>query len=178
MEPRLAPPLSLSLPNTTDLSPQHLGFLDQHLSTHQDLLLNASNLSSSLSQQCSELDTNLQNLQNDLTKRAVSWISRSFSAKLALDNLNNNLQNLSLRTSRRQYIKFFFPFVIFLFGKLLMILTFFLEFLDGIGSKKFLRVLSEELPRLAKEVKRIEAIRSYVGELEDSVYLFSFGFSY
>ncbi|XP_028758886.1 RINT1-like protein MAG2L [Neltuma alba] len=143
------PPPPISLPNVTDLSPLLLGFLDEHFSTHQDLSLNASLLSSSLGQQCKELDTQLGNLQNDVTKRAVSWISRSFSAKSALDELNRNMQNLSLRTSRH-----------------------------GVGSKKFQKVLNEDLPRLAKELKRIESIRSYVetalqlealvGDLEDA----------
>ncbi|KAI9079563.1 hypothetical protein K1719_038467 [Acacia pycnantha] len=147
MEPRPAPPFSL--PTISDLSPLQLGFLDEHFSTHQDLSLNASLLSSSLSQQCSQLDTELRILQNDLTKRAVSWISRSFSAKSALDELNRSMKNLSLRTSRH-----------------------------GVGSKKFQKLLNEELPRLAKELKRIESIRCYVetalqlealvGDLEDA----------
>ncbi|KAF7833630.1 RINT1-like protein MAG2L isoform X1 [Senna tora] len=151
MEPHSAPSFPLSLPNITDLPPQHLGFLDHHFSSHQDLSSNASNLSSSLTQQCSELDSHLQTLQNELTKRAVSWISRSFLAKSALDQLNRDMQDLGLRTSRRRY---------------------------GIGSRKFHRVLCEELPRLAKEVKRIESIRCYaetalqlealVGDLEDA----------
>ncbi|KAK4278778.1 hypothetical protein QN277_016578 [Acacia crassicarpa] len=147
MEPRPAPPFSL--PTISDLSPLQLGFLDEHFTTHQDLSLNASLLSSSLSQQCSQLDTQLRILQNDLTKRAVSWISRSFSAKSALDELNCSMQNLSLRTSRH-----------------------------GVGSRKFQNVLNEKLPRLAKELKRIESIRCYVetalkleaivGDLEDA----------
>ncbi|KAI4305865.1 hypothetical protein L6164_029201 [Bauhinia variegata] len=147
MEPRSQPSLALS--KSSKLSPQLLGFLDQNFTTHRDLFLKAPQLSYSLTKQCSELEGHLRDLQSSLTKCTVSWITRSFSAKLALEKLNHELQNLSLRTSRH-----------------------------GIGSREFRRMLREELPYLAKEVKRIESIRSYVetavqlealvGDLEDS----------
>ncbi|XP_061352590.1 RINT1-like protein MAG2L [Gastrolobium bilobum] len=131
----------------SDLTAQHIGFLDQHLGTKRDLFHQSTRvLYSSLTQQCSQLESHIQNL---LTKRAVSWISRSFKAKSSLQQLTFNLQNLSLRTSPH-----------------------------GIGSKRFQRVLNEELPRLAKELNRIESVRSYlqaavqlealVGDLEDA----------
>lgn len=37
--------------------------------------------------------------------------------------------------------------------------------IGGSGWKKLQRVLGSELPQLAKEVKQIETIRSYLGEL-------------
>ena len=95
-------PLSLpSLPNPTDLTRQHIGFLDQHLRTHEGLLHNSTQLSSSLAHQCSQLDSQLRKLQSHLTKRTVLWIPRSFEAKSSLDHLTLTLQNLSLRTSPR-----------------------------------------------------------------------------
>jgi len=36
--------------------------------------------------------------------------------------------------------------------------------LDGIGSKRFRRVLIDEIPRLANEMNRIESLRCYFGE--------------
>ncbi|KAK7306813.1 hypothetical protein VNO77_44772 [Canavalia gladiata] len=121
------------LPNITDLTEQHIGFLDQHLRTKQDLFLESTNLllSSSLAEQCSQLESRLL---NHLTKRTVLWISRSFKAKSSLQQLSLALQNLSLRTSPH-----------------------------GVGSKRFRRVLSEEIPRLANEMNRIESLRSYLG---------------
>lgn len=43
-------------------------------------------------------------------------------------------------------------------------------FVDGIGSKKIQQVFGEELPKLVKELQRIENIRKYVGG-----FLFFFG---
>ncbi|XP_027342746.1 RINT1-like protein MAG2L [Abrus precatorius] len=136
------------LPNITDLTAQHIGFLDEHLRTKQDLSRESSDLllSSSLAQQYSQLESHLL---NHLTKRAVSWISRSFKSKSSLQQLSLALQNLSLRTSPH-----------------------------GIGSKKFRGVLSEEIPRLANEMNRIHSLHCYfdtavqlealVGDLEDA----------
>ncbi|KAH1034552.1 hypothetical protein AAZX31_20G042300 [Glycine max] len=132
MEPPPPSPPLPRLPNTADLTPQHLAFLDQHFRTKRDLSRESFNLplSSSLSQLCSELESRL--LQH-LTKRTVSWISRSFSAKSSLQRLSLALQNLSLRTSPQ-----------------------------GIGSKRFQWVLSEGIPRLASEMNRIESLRCYL----------------
>ncbi|CAJ1965464.1 unnamed protein product [Sphenostylis stenocarpa] len=145
MAPSSSPP---RLPNVTDLAPQHAAFLDQHFRTKRDLSQGSSNLSlsSSLSQQCSELESLLL---RHAAKRTVSWISRSFLAKSSLHQLSLALRDLSLRTSP-----------------------------SGIGSKRFRRVLSEEIPRLTKEMNRIESFRCYletavqlealVGDLEDA----------
>ncbi|KAG4969864.1 hypothetical protein JHK85_036285 [Glycine max] len=147
MEPPPSHPLP-RLPSTADLTPQHAAFLDQHFRTKRDLSRESSNLplSSSLWQQCSELESRL--LQY-LTKRTISWISRSFSVRSSLQQLSLALQSLSLCTSPQ-----------------------------GIGSKRFRWVLSEEIPRLANEMNRIESLRCYletavqlealVGDLEDA----------
>ncbi|KAK7333767.1 hypothetical protein VNO80_30544 [Phaseolus coccineus] len=136
------------LPNVADLAPQHAAFLDQHFQTKRDLSQESSNLSlsSSLSQQCSELESFFL---LHATKHTVSWISRSFRAKSSLQQLSLALRNLSLRTSP-----------------------------PGIGSKRFRRVLIEEIPRLANEMNQIESLRCYletavqlealVGDLEDA----------
>ncbi|KAK7401080.1 hypothetical protein VNO78_12392 [Psophocarpus tetragonolobus] len=88
------------LPNAADLAPEHTNFLDQHFRTKHDLSHESSNLSlsSSLSNQCSELQSLFL---SHASKRTVSWISRSFRAKSSLHQLSLALQNLSLRTSPR-----------------------------------------------------------------------------
>ena len=96
--PPPTPPLPAVLPKPSDLSPHQLEFLDQHFRTHQDLLSKTPHLFSSLNKRCSDLDTHLLSLGTSLTKRAVSWISRSFAAKTSLHNLNLKLHNLNLRT--------------------------------------------------------------------------------
>ncbi|KAB5540716.1 hypothetical protein DKX38_013690 [Salix brachista] len=142
------------LPRRSELSSQHIQFLDQDIVTHQDLLTRAPLLLSDLTKECSNFDSHLLNLRRKLTKLAVSWISRSFSAKSSLSNVNFLLENLSLQTS--QY---------------------------GIGSWKVGKVLVEEIPKLVKKVQRIENIRKYidtalqlealVGDLEDGVFCVS-----
>ncbi|KAK9274040.1 hypothetical protein L1049_018854 [Liquidambar formosana] len=140
----------LVLPNHRDLSPHLSRFLDDHFSSHQDLST-AFDLETQLSENYADLNSGLAGLQKNLTKLVVSWISRSFTAKSALHRLSLNVHNLGLYTS--QY---------------------------GIGSKKMRRFLGEELPQLAKEVRRIETVRNYaettlelealVGDLEDAVF--------
>ncbi|CAK7331891.1 unnamed protein product [Dovyalis caffra] len=142
------------LPRMSDLSSLHIQFLDQSLVTHQDLLARTPPLLSDLTKQCSNFDAHLSNLQRNLTKLAVSWISRSFGAKSSLSNVNFLLESLSLQTS--QY---------------------------GIGSWKVGKILVEEIPKLAKQIQRIENIRKYidtalqlealVGDLEDGVFCVS-----
>ncbi|XP_062029195.1 RINT1-like protein MAG2L [Rosa rugosa] len=141
------------LPKPSDLSKHQLSFLNQHFQTHQDLLHKAPPLHTSLRTRSSHLDSLLLHLKASLTQRTVSWIRRSFSAKTALHNIDISLQNLNLVTSQ-----------------------------CGSGWKKLQRVLGTELPQLAKEVKRIETIHSYlettlqlealVGDLEDAVFCF------
>ncbi|BFG30806.1 hypothetical protein CerSpe_170800 [Prunus speciosa] len=142
-----------SLPKHTDISKDQLSFLNQQFRTQEDVLDKAPHLLTALHSHCSDLTSHLLDFQTTLNRRTVSWICRSLSAKTALHNLNLSLQNLSLLTSQR-----------------------------GSGSKKLQRVLGMELPRLAKEVLRIETIRSYlettlqlealVGDLEDAVLCF------
>lgn len=88
------------LPRRSELSSQNIQFLDQDIVTHQDLLTRAPLLLSDLTKECSNFDSHLLNLRRKLTKLAVSWISRSFSAKSSLSNVNFLLENLSLQTSQ------------------------------------------------------------------------------
>ncbi|KAL6176118.1 hypothetical protein ACLB2K_052754 [Fragaria x ananassa] len=121
------------LPKPSGLSDNQVRFLNEQFQTHQDLVHKAPPLQTSLRTHSSLLDSHLQHLKSILSHLTVSWIRRSFSAKTNLHNLDISLQNLSLVTSQ-----------------------------GGSGWKKLQKVLGTELPQLAKEVKRIENIRSYL----------------
>ncbi|XP_065879716.1 RINT1-like protein MAG2L isoform X1 [Euphorbia lathyris] len=139
------------LPRKTELSPGHTEFLDRQFRTREDLITRAPLLLTDLTNSFTDSEANLINLQRNLTKPMVSWISCFFRAKSSLANLNHMLENLSLRSS-----------------------------LQGIPSRKNCKILGEELPQLEKCLKRIENIRKYmdtalqlealVGDLEDAAY--------
>ncbi|KAG8663077.1 RINT1-like protein MAG2L isoform X2 [Manihot esculenta] len=151
MPPPSPPPPFGVLPRQTELSSGHRDFLDQHLGNHEDLHAKAPLLLTDLTTNLADLEASFLNLQRNLTKRTVSWISRSFGAKSSVSNLNIMLENLSLHTSKYE-----------------------------VCSRKIQTILGEELPQLAKCLKRIENIRRYVdtalqlealvGDLEDAVY--------
>ncbi|XP_019419823.1 PREDICTED: RINT1-like protein MAG2L isoform X2 [Lupinus angustifolius] len=85
----MEPPL-LSLPQINN--EKQTKFLNKHLKTENDLFHKSTNhLKSSLTQQCSQLELHIHNLHNRLTKRTVSWISRSFYAKSAILKLIHTL---------------------------------------------------------------------------------------
>lgn len=95
---------SFSLPKHSELSSEQLRFLDQNFKNPDDLLHRAPHhLLATLFRDCSDLETHILQLHTSLARRTVSWISRSFAAKNALHNLNLDLQNLSLLTSKRSY---------------------------------------------------------------------------
>lgn len=108
MESPPPPPPLVTLPKMNDLTTkQHnideiIGFLDQNLKTKQDLFIESTQflISSSLTKQCSQIQSYLL---NRITKRTVSWISRSFKANSSFHQLTLSLQNLSLLTSPRPY---------------------------------------------------------------------------
>ncbi|CAL0301770.1 unnamed protein product [Lupinus luteus] len=73
---------------------KQIKFVNKHLKTENDLFHKSTNhITSSLIQQCSQLELHIHNLHNRLTKRTVSWISRSFYAKSAILKLIHTLQN-------------------------------------------------------------------------------------
>ncbi|XP_057954360.1 RINT1-like protein MAG2L isoform X2 [Malania oleifera] len=111
-------------------------------------LSGAPDLASELIKSCSDLEADLTLLRRKLISLSVSWISRSFAAKSTLREMTLSLQNLSLYSSRCMI------------------------------NKKIRKMLGEDLPRLGKEVQRIDTIRHYaettlqlealVGDLEDA----------
>ncbi|KAA8544524.1 hypothetical protein F0562_022536 [Nyssa sinensis] len=141
------------LPRHRELSPSVLGFLEHHFRTPNDVSSGASDLETQLKDICVELDADLHNLQSNLNKLLLSWISRSFGAKTALHKLNLKLRNLSLLHTKPQYVT---------------------------GSEKTQKILCEDLPCIAKKIQQIENVRNYaettlklealVGDLEDAVF--------
>lgn len=163
------------LPRIKDLSSQQIEFLDQNLRTHQDLSTKTSLLFTELSQQCSENETVLLNLQKSFTKLVVSWISHSFKTKSSLQNITVSLENLSLLTSQCKF-KVCCLLCVFKVGffslKVVFLLDFWFCFVGGIGSRRIQKILNYELPLVVKQLQRIESIRNYVGELCFCVFLF------
>ncbi|KAJ4979579.1 hypothetical protein NE237_010359 [Protea cynaroides] len=136
-----------------EIPPHLLQYLDENFKTEEDLR-RAPTLAIELKKSCINLDRNLMNMQKNLSSLAASWISLTNGATSDLHHLDIKLQNFHLRTSQ-----------------------------DGrgkVGLKKIRKMLCEELPLLAKEVRRIETVRFYaettlqlealVGDLEDAVF--------
>eukprot|EP00257_Ricinus_communis_P023078 XP_015582977.1 RINT1-like protein MAG2L isoform X1 [Ricinus communis] len=88
------------LPRQIELSSLQKEFLDQHLSTREDLVARAPLLLTDLKQSYADLESNFINLQRNHIKLTVSWISHSFGAKSLIANLNYMLENLSFHTSQ------------------------------------------------------------------------------
>ncbi|KAK6936907.1 RINT-1/Tip20 [Dillenia turbinata] len=70
-----------------------LGFLEDHLSSREDLS-KALELANKLRSDCCDLKQNLIGLHNRVTNLTVSWISRSVKAKASIHHLHFNLHNL------------------------------------------------------------------------------------
>lgn len=161
---REAAPILLVLPEHSELSPPQLAFLDEHFRTREDLLVRAPHLVAALKKRSSDLDTDLRGLGRNFAKRVVSWISRSFAARTSIRNLNLKLENLCLRTSPSWFLLLCHSTIWFnstTVELLCYFILYYINLLDGIGLKMF----GEELPQLAKQVRQIEDIRYYVGEL-------------
>ena len=115
--PPCPPPRYQVLPRPSELSSLQKQFLDQNLSTHQDLHTNAPLLLAQLTKSYADSESNFINLQKNLTRRTVSWVYHSFGAKSSLANLNYMLENLSLHSS--PCWSFILSFLFFFFFKLL-----------------------------------------------------------
>ncbi|CAK9173002.1 unnamed protein product [Ilex paraguariensis] len=117
------------LPNRSELSSHLVDFLDVHFRTHNDLSSSFSYTATYLGENCVGLETHTANLQKNLGKLIVSWISRSIRAKTAF----HKLKKLTLCTTL-QY---------------------------GVELEKVKKLLGEDMPSLAKELRRIDDIRNY-----------------
>lgn len=84
---------------------------------------------------------------------------------LAPATLSRSSQSLPPHFSAYEEIEMVLCMYMFIFVLLLNGFGCSFSCLDGIGSKSFRRVLTEEIPRLAYEMNRIESLRCYLGEL-------------
>ncbi|KAI3963419.1 hypothetical protein MKW98_022841 [Papaver atlanticum] len=144
-----------NLPSLSEISPSLLSFLSDHFQNRGDLL-KAPDLVSELQKQCSDLDHNLNDLNHKLEKSIVSFASHSEQLGSLFNVINLKLNHLQSS-----------------------------DFLSGSStggeedSGRVKHILGEELPALAKEVARVETVRSYaetalkldtlVGDIEDAV---------
>ncbi|KAJ4980288.1 hypothetical protein NE237_031125 [Protea cynaroides] len=145
------------LPQLSDLSPSILSFLGEKFQKEEDLV-NASGLVLELQKRCSELDDNLISLNQRLETSIVAYASHSERICGLFGGIKAKVNDLRSSTCVSGSI------------------------LDGREGEDLVRaeqILVEELPALAKEVARVEAVRIYaetalkldtlVGDIEDAV---------
>ncbi|KAL6175523.1 hypothetical protein ACLB2K_052162 [Fragaria x ananassa] len=138
------------LPPASDLSPSILSFLNTKLRTNYNLS-QAPTLLSELQAQCADLDQALVDLNRSLGSSLLAYASVSDRAHGFLGLINSQLTSLHSSTRSRSS--------------------------DGEGRVE--QILGEELPALAKEVARVESVRTYaetavklqtmIGDIEDAV---------
>lgn len=139
-----------SLPPLSSLSPSLLSLVDDNLPTQNHLQL-APALVSDLHTQCNTLDQTLTDLTQTLQTTLLAYASYSDQTADLIRSIHAKLNDLRLSTSSPD-------------GKVL-------------GRSE--QILGEELPALAKEVARVEAVRIYaetalkldtvIGDIEDAV---------
>lgn len=140
------------LPLVSSISPEAISFLNAKLSTKEDLHDEVPILLSELRSQSQALDQSFSDLKVQLQQLLADYSSVSHQIEPLFHDINSNLSDL--RTSTLSPTS------------------------PGVGSG---RMLGEELPALAKEVARVEAVRKYaetalkldtlVGDIEDAVSL-------
>ncbi|PRQ16136.1 hypothetical protein RchiOBHm_Chr7g0180931 [Rosa chinensis] len=138
------------LPPASVLSPSILSFLNNKLRTDQSLS-QAPTLLSELQAQCGDLDQALIDLNRSLGSSLLAYASVSDRAHGFLSLIDSQLTGLESSTRSRSS--------------------------DGEGGVE--QILGEELPALAKEVARVESVRTYaetalklqtmIGDIEDAV---------
>ncbi|GMN45660.1 hypothetical protein TIFTF001_014847 [Ficus carica] len=146
------------LPPATSFSPSVLSFLNDNLNSGE-ALSQAPNLVSDLQAQCGELDQNLIDLNRSLAVILVAYASFSDQIHALFADIKGQLIGLGSSTSSRGSTS-----------------------ADGEGGEvkgRTKQILGEELPALAKEVARVEAVRIYaetalkldtlIGDIEDAV---------
>ncbi|XP_075112064.1 RINT1-like protein MAG2 [Nicotiana tabacum] len=139
-----------TLPPPSSLSPSVVSFLNAKLNTREDLD-QAPGLVSELRSQCHALDQSLSDLNTQLRNYLINYASHSDRTGALLRDINSKLGDLQSASCSAASSS------------------------DG-GSGK---VLGEELPALAKEVARVDTVRTYaetalkldtlVGDIEDAV---------
>lgn len=140
------------LPPASDLSPSVRSFLNSKLRSNEHLS-QAPTLLLELQARCGDLDQALIDLNRSLGSSLLAYASISDRAHGFLGNISSQLTCLESSTSSRSS--------------------------DEQGKERVEQILGEELPALAKEVARVESVRSYaetalklqtmIGDIEDAV---------
>ncbi|CAL9055797.1 RINT1-like protein MAG2 isoform X1 [Musa acuminata AAA Group] len=148
--------VAASLPRPSDLSPSLVGFLAEKFRTPEDLP-RSPDLEAELTSRCSDLEASLADLSRRLAGSVAAYAVRSEETGALLGDVRAGLVDLrsSLRGSSKD-------------GG---------DTEDGSGRRE--QMLADELPALAKEVARVETVRSYaettlkldrlIGDVEDAV---------
>ncbi|KAM2610359.1 hypothetical protein COP2_040260 [Malus domestica] len=141
-----------TLPPASDLPPSIVSFLDDKFRTNENLS-GAPTLLSELQSQCGDLDRTLIDLNRRLGSSLLTYASFSDRVHGLLGGINAQLAGLGSSTRSRTS--------------------------DGEGNERAEKILGEELPALAKEVARVQSVRSYaetalklqtmIGDIEDAV---------
>lgn len=154
------------LPPASDLSPSVRSFLNNKLRSNEHLS-QAPTLLSELQAQCGDLDQALIDLNRSLGSSLLAYASVSDRAHGFLGDINSQLTRLESSTRSRSSGSFAMPLFSFQVFKFLgsNSLTFLLFWADEQGKERVEQILGEELPALAKEVARVESVRSYAGKL-------------
>jgi hypothetical protein len=143
-----------TLPHYSSISPPVFALLDHKLHTPQHLHL-APAILSELQNQCYDLDISLTDLTRSLETSLVAYASCSDQVTGFIHGINAKLSDIRSCTGISD------------------------SSTDDGGGKRSEQILGEELPALAKEVARVEAVRIYaetalkldtvVGDIEDAV---------
>lgn len=146
-----------TLPPISEVSPSVISFLNEKLNTKEDLR-KASSLVSELKSRCCQLDDTLSDLNRRLGACVLAYASHSDRIGGLFGVINTKLSDLSSLSSGSRSL---------LDGRER----------EGVGRAE--QSLAQELPALAKEVARVETVRSYaetalkldtlVGDIEDAV---------
>ncbi|KAM0979766.1 hypothetical protein ACFX13_015845 [Malus domestica] len=141
-----------TFPPASDLPPSVVSFLDDKFRTNENLS-GAPTLLSELQAQCGDLDRTLIDLNRSLGSSLLTYASFSDRVHGLLGGINAQLTGLGSSTRSRTS--------------------------DGEGKERAEQILGEELPALAKEVARVESVRTYaetalklqtmIGDIEDAV---------
>ncbi|XP_050122254.1 RINT1-like protein MAG2 [Malus sylvestris] len=141
-----------TFPPASDLPPSVVSFLDDKFPTNENLS-GAPTLLSELQAQCGDLDRTLIDLNRSLGSSLLTYASFSDRVHGLLGGINAQLTGLGSSTRSRTS--------------------------DGEGKERAEQILGEELPALAKEVARVESVRTYaetalklqtmIGDIEDAV---------
>lgn len=160
-----------TLPPISEVSPSVISFLNEKLNTKEDLP-KASSLVSELKSRCCQLDDTLSDLNRRLGACVLAYASHSDRIGGLFGVINTKLSDLSSLSSGSRSLLGIGSLLLLLLlwfwsGRMLNLNCLLYCFSDGRereGVGRAEQSLAQELPALAKEVARVETVRSYAGK--------------